>query len=56
LEYKTLFKSPLLFDFESIWNILKKQYESELIALAYRSIPDEKQVAQSFIQLLQRIV
>lgn len=53
---KPLFKSPLLFDFESIWNILKKQYESELIALAYRSIPDEKQVAQSFIQLLQRIV
>ena len=37
-------------------NLLKEQYQSELSALAYRPIPDEKDVAQTFIRLTQRIV
>ena len=43
-------------NFDSLWSKLKEQYQSELSALAYRPIPDEKAVAQTFIQLSQRIV
>jgi len=49
-------ESPLIHNFDSIWSKLKEQYQSELSALAYRPIPDEKDVAQIFIRLSQRIV
>lgn len=49
-------ESPLMNNFDSLWSKLKEQYQSELSALAYRPIPDEKAVAQTFIQLSQRIL
>lgn len=53
---RSISESPLIHNFDSIWSKLKEQYQSELSALAYRPIPDEKDVAQIFIRLSQRIV
>ncbi|KUK56911.1 MAG: hypothetical protein XD81_1804 [Bacteroidetes bacterium 38_7] len=52
---RSISESPLIVNFNSVWNKLKDQYQSELSALAYRPIPDEKEVAQTFIRLSQRI-
>ena len=53
---RSISESPLIRNFDSLWSKLKEQYQSELSALAYRPIPDEKEVAQTFIRLSQRIV
>lgn len=53
---RSIAESPLIRNFDSIWSKIKNQYQSELSALAYRPIPDEKDVAQIFIRLSQRIV
>ena len=53
---RSISESPLIRNFDSLWSKLKEQYQSELYALAYRPIPDEKEVAQTFIRLSQRIV
>jgi hypothetical protein len=45
----------LFIDFISIWKQLIVKYETELSALAYRKIPDQKDVAQCFEALLKRI-
>lgn len=52
---KSVAASPLLTDFEAIWKQLKKVYKTELAALAYTAIPDEKIVAGQFKELLKRI-
>lgn len=52
---KQVTESPLINDFTNIWNQLKVKYQSELSAFAYRTIPDEKNVAKSFIELIKRI-
>jgi len=53
---RSIAESPLIRNFDFLWSKLKEQYQSELSALAYRPIPDEKDVAQTFIRLSQRIV
>ena len=53
---RSIAESPLIRNFDSLWSKIKDQYQSELSALAYRPIPDEKDVAQTFIRLSQRIV
>jgi len=53
---RSIAESPLILNFDSLWSKLKDQYQSELSALAYRPIPDENDVAQTFIRLSQRIV
>jgi predicted nucleotidyltransferase component of viral defense system len=53
---KSITESPLILNFDSLWTKLKELYQSELSALAYRPIPDEKEVEQTFIRLSQRIV
>jgi predicted nucleotidyltransferase component of viral defense system len=53
---KVISESPLAVDFSNIWNQLKEQYRSELSSLAYRPIPDEKEVAKCFEQLIKRIL
>lgn len=50
---RSISESPLIRNFDSLWSKLKEQYQSELSALAYRPIPDEKEVAQTFIRLSQ---
>ena len=52
---KSVAKSPLMTDFESIWKQVKEKYQTELSALAYRPIPDEKDVAKCFSELVVRI-
>lgn len=54
-ENKLVSESPLINDFESVWKQLKGKYQSELSALAYRPIPDEEIIANSFIALIKRI-
>jgi len=54
-QQKTLDESPLIADFENIWMLLKDVYITELSALAYSSIPDEKKIAECFIGLINQI-
>ena len=52
---KLIVESPLVNDFEAIWKQLKVKYQTELSALAYRTIPDEETIAKSFEGLIKRI-
>ncbi len=52
---KLITESPLVNDFSTIWKQLKVKYQTELSALAYRPIPDEKDVAKCFEELIKRI-
>lgn len=50
---KTIQDSPLIKDFDSIWAKLKTTYKNELSILAYSEIPNEKEVAQKFKELIE---
>jgi predicted nucleotidyltransferase component of viral defense system len=52
---KSITESLLITGFEAIWIEIKEQYRTELSALAYRPIPDEKDVAKAFEDLIKRI-
>lgn len=52
---KTVLESPLHTDFSTVWEAIKAKYHTELSALAYRPIPDEKDVAKCFEELTKRI-
>lgn len=52
---KQLTDSPLISDFQNIWQKLKETYKTELSALAFSEIPDEKEVSKSFEGLLKMI-
>ncbi len=52
---KSVSESPLVTDFSSLWKQLKEKYQTELSALAYRPIPDEKDIAKCFEELIKRI-
>jgi len=54
-EDRSLSESPLVNDFDNIWNNLKEKYQTELSAFAYRPIPDAEIVAKRFKELLKRI-
>jgi len=47
--------SPLFTDFETIWNQVKASYQTELSALAFTDIPNEKEISESFIRLIKMI-
>ncbi|RLD44048.1 MAG: nucleotidyl transferase AbiEii/AbiGii toxin family protein [Bacteroidetes bacterium] len=48
-------ESPLLKDFPSIWDKLQSLYNTELSALAYAPIPDQKLVAHSFTEMIEHL-
>jgi len=50
---KRMKDSPLIKDFDSIWEKLKTTYKDELSMLAYSEIPNEKEVAQKFKELIK---
>lgn len=50
---KSINDSPLLKDFDSIWEKLRTTYKNELSMLAYSEIPNEKEVAQKFKELIK---
>lgn len=52
---KSISESPLMIDFSTLWKQLKEKYQTELSALAYRPIPDEKDVAKCFELLIIRV-
>ncbi len=52
---KLVEKSPLITDFPSLWDKLKDTYRNELSQLAFSAIPDEKDVAESFKELIKLI-
>lgn len=52
---KLIAESPLLIDFSNLWKQLKEKYQTELSAFAYRPIPEEKDVAKCFEELIVRI-
>ncbi len=52
---KSISESPLMNNFSTIWSQLTGKYQTELSALAYRPIPDEKDVAKCFEELIKRI-
>ncbi len=53
---KQLDESQIVSSFPFIWEKIKGIYQNELSALAYRPIPDEKLVAQSFMYLIKKIL
>lgn len=46
-------ESPLINDFDTLWNTLKTTYTKELSMLAYSEIPDEKEVKGSFEKVIE---
>lgn len=52
---KSISESPLMMNFSTLWKQLTEKYQTELSALAYRKIPDEKNVAKCFEELIKRI-
>lgn len=52
---KQIQESPLIKDFDTLWNKLKTTYTNELSMLAYSEIPDEKEVKQSFKKIVEII-
>jgi len=50
---KKLFDSPLISDFDIIWKELTEKYTTELRALAYTDIPDEREIAVTIKKLIQ---
>lgn len=54
-EMKPFSESPLLIDFDGVWEKLKSTYKLELSALSYSPIPDEGLIAQSFFELAKLV-
>ena len=52
---KQIQESPLIKDFDTLWNKLKTTYTNELSMLAYSEIPDEKEVKKSFEKIVEII-
>jgi len=52
---KIISNSPLLTDFLEFWKSLKTIYKDELSNLAFIEIPDEKQIENTFLKLIERI-
>ena len=52
---KSISESPLVTNFSTLWKQIKEKYQTELSAFAYRPIPDEKDVAKCFSELIKRI-
>ncbi len=52
---KSTLDSPLVIDFSTIWKQLRVKYQTELSALAYRPIPDEKDIENCFRELINNI-
>ena len=52
---KMLNQSPLMTNFDQMWDRLKATYRSELIQIAYSQIPDELEVKNRFMSLTERL-
>jgi len=52
---KIIGNSPLLKEFPEFWNNLRMTYKDELSNLAFIEIPDEKQIENTFLKLIEQI-
>lgn len=52
---KSLADSPLMVDFDNLWQQLKGTYTKELSALSFTTIPDDELVARQIKELFQQI-
>jgi hypothetical protein len=52
---KTVKDSPLFQNFPTLWAGLSLTYQNELTPLAFSEIPDEKLVADSFVEIMKKI-
>ena len=52
---KTIKESPLLDNFQTLWQELRSTYQTELRPLAFIEIPDEKQIEKVFMKLMEQI-
>lgn len=52
---KPLTESSLITNFPILWEQLKGKYQTELSSLAFRTIPNENEVANCFEELIKRI-
>jgi len=52
---KTIIDSPLVKDFPFLWTNLRSTYQNELKPLAYLEIPNEKEVAKSFMEIMKKL-
>ena len=52
---KDLTQSPLVLDFEKLWEALTPRYEENLSAIAYREIPSSERVKASFLKILDSL-
>lgn len=51
---KNIVESPLITDFDSIWDQLKDTYTKELMALAFNEIPSQKAISKNFKFLIKK--
>jgi Ni2+-binding GTPase involved in maturation of urease and hydrogenase len=52
---KAVKDSPLIINFPNLWTNLRSIYQNELTPLAYSEIPNERLVADSFVEIMKRI-
>jgi hypothetical protein len=52
---KAISQSPLITDFDSLWNNVKATYIRELSNLAFSEIPNDKDVADTFKQVINKL-
>jgi predicted nucleotidyltransferase component of viral defense system len=53
---KEITQSPLVTDFSALWNFLKDVYLLELLQLAFVPIRNEKEVAEGFVGIVERLI
>jgi hypothetical protein len=52
---KTISDSPLVKEFPNLWASLRSTYRNELTPLAFSKIPDEKLIAESFMEVIKQV-
>lgn len=53
---KAIADSPLVTGFSDLWENLRYTYQNELASLVFETIPDEKLIAESFAEIMQRMI
>lgn len=55
LGWKDINQSPLVVDFDHLWEILTPKYVENLSAIAYRDIPSSNTIKASFLKILKSL-
>ena len=54
-DLKDINQSPLVVDFDHLWEILTPKYVENLSAIAYRDIPSSNTIKASFLKILKSL-